>query len=711
MSTGAGDGPRLTGSLYTLPFEARSFRETALEQFRDFLSEHDPTDILVLKRFPSGTDDLRQSLGSEVDGVSRPRVLGLSQHAHRVLETLPTEYRLLDYSEQRILLREFIEATEWEAEYLRRSAAKAGFVDDVARFISEATWQGRAIETEDPVLAELAECKRAYHDWLEANDYRDPANAIPAASDALAEPEKRDLIQQSIDAVLVLEFEEFTAIDRAYLANLCDGLPLVCLAQADSAIQRTWNEPRSIEHYTPGLAAVDIPDTDDIDSGPERVANLLATGDVASSLEGSTGEVGVIEAQTFDEQIGKVADEIERLRKEEDLRYEECAVVLRDSNAPIPETVRHLRTSGIPVQSATVGGLEHDPAARELYALVSWCTQTSEVKSDGLGWDSDRARSVLTSRVPSATDALLQDVQQIGVESGIRPALDRWVLETDLKARIADHQSALDASTQFDHVEEIRSLAEFLDGTPLLEATWPTFCESLEREMQRASSDRIATDLETGEEGVLVDAARIVKHTSRSTVFLVNVVDRDYPAEPHFTPLFPTPHIEQLEAYPAFTTPTADDVRSTFQTAGELSARPLMAYYAELSRRILAIGARTASERLYFTTYREDTGGTGSNLQPSRYLAEIEAELGELPRIEHDGLYSHGSAIERALSQVDETLQAVRRAGVMGEPIDLDDLASEFATVQLILDADRPEDLRRAVRSRVDFARGVVRRE
>jgi hypothetical protein len=535
----------------------------------------------------------------------------------------------------------------------------------------------------------------------------DPGNVLSTAVEELQDAATRRRVQEEFDAVLVLEFEEFTAIDRAYLAWLTRDIPLRCVAERNSAIQRLWNEAGRIEDVVSGLRVEDHSREGDR-SYADAVASFLATGE--ESAPTVDGNVAVLESPTFEAQIRRIADEIELYRREDDSGYDDVAVVLQDSNAPIPETLRLLQNAGIPVTSATVGGLEHDPAARELYALVCWCSSGGESET---GWSRDRAESVLTARTNDrvSVSGLGEEVREHALDRGLADALWQWSLETELKKRIAGGESPIEARTQFDHVREVLSLASFIDESELLDGSWETLRSGLEREMERAASDRIASELAVPTSGVLVDTVRVVKNTSRDVVFMVNVVDREYPAEPRFTSLFPTPHLERLDAYPAFTTPTAADVRETFTTEFELTTRPLKAYYAALSRRFLAVGARAASEQLYFGTYREEVGGTGSNLQPSRYLAAAEDRYGGFERISHDGIHSHGSAVEFALTRSDRALDDVRRAGVIGDPVDIDSLREDFATVQALLGRDLPEEVREAIRTRVDFAEGVVHRE
>ncbi|WP_440991575.1 hypothetical protein [Haloarchaeobius baliensis] len=578
---------------------------------------------------------------------------------------------------------------------------------DLGRFVAEATWQGSRIETDDEVLAELAAFNRSFHEWLGSNDLLDPGNVLSTAIGQLQDDETRQRIQREFDAVLALEFEEFTPIDRAYLAWLTLDVPLVCVAERDSAIQRLWNEAGRIEDTAPALSVVDHTDTTQR-TRPDAVASFLATGDQPGPAD--DGHVAVLESPTFEAQVRRIADEIELRRRADGVSYDEIAVVLQDSKAPIPETLRLLQNAGIPVTSATVGGLEHDPAARELYALVCSCTDETDTDS---GWSVDRAHTTLTARIenPDSVSELRDGTVERARTDGLEAALWHWILETDLKGRIGRDETPLDAKTQFEHVREVLSLASFIDDTDLIESSWERLRHGLEREMERAASDRVAAELETPTEGVLVDTVRVVKNTSKDTVFMVNAIDRDYPADPRFTALFPTPHLEQLDAYPSYTTPTEADVRNTFSTESELQTRPLHAYYAALSRRFLAVGARAAADHLYFCTYREEVGGTGSNLQPSRFLAAADEALGPFERIRHDGIHSHGSAVEFALTRSDSALDEIRRAGVIGDPVDVEDVREDFATIQTLLERDLPDEVREAIRTRVDFAEGVVHRE
>lgn len=724
--------PELTGTITRRPFDGTSIGTATAPKFEELAAEFGAENVLVVKRFPTGLESIEHAYADAVGGVEQPTVVGLSAHASRSLTELPAPPTLLDQGERNLLLKTFLRDHDWADPYLASASKHESFVSDVGRFIAEATWQGGAIETDDPSLAELAEMNTAFHEWLESADRLDPSRSLRVAADTLRDTESRAVIQAEFDVVLVLEFEEFTAIDREYLARLTQGVPLHCVAEADSAIQRTWNEPRSITDHVTSLYEVESPETH-VQSGstaPATVASYLATGESDTELGETAGSVSVIEAETFSDEIAAIAEEIERLHRIEGLAYDDMAVVLRDSKAPIPETLRGLRAAGVPVTSATVGGLEHDPAARELYALASWCVRADardpEVEpepaaaadgeaTDGElpGWGRRRARSVLEARVGSGGsdfDELLATVRDRAASHSLADGINYWLLATDLKHRIATEEDPLNAKTQFGHVRTLRRLIRAVDESDLLDSTWRTLSTGLEEELQRTTTDKIATELALPEGGVLVDAVRVVKNEQRPVVFMPDVIDREYPAAPRFTSLFPTPHLEQLEGYPSFTTPTPEDVAATFAPS-DTPTRPLHAYYAALSRRMLAVGARCAGDRLYFSVHRDDATGTGGRQQPSRFLAELENEFGAFDRVEPDGLYSHGEAVRFALTRVDDALDRVRQAGVVTGPIDLAEMDVEFEAVQRILADNASADLAPALEARLDFADGGVRRD
>lgn len=697
MVSGSPADTPLVGTLEEVPFLGGNLGERVGPTFADLADEHCLGDVLVLKRFPAGIEDVADELSRRAPGVERPRVETISRHARTVLEERDDPARILTQPERGVLMKRHLEGFAWSNDYLERASCHESFDPDASRFSVESTWQGQSIETDDLVLGELVELNGSFHRFLDDHGYLDRAALLSRAIEILGDDSIRSRVQSEYEALLVVEFEEFTEIDRAYLAHLASGKPLTCVAERDCSIQRTWNEPGEISDRAPGLA-VESTDPAPPTTRPEAIATYLATGE--DSHVPDRGQVSVVEADTFESQVSAVADEIERLHRREGWSYDSFGVVLRDSNAPIDETVQLLRDDGIPTASATVSGLAHDPIARELYDVARFLRASEPDEREGI-WRR------LESRMLVAPDDVVDALEEA---DGLADTLWTWIVETDVKRRIAEGESPLDAKTQFQHVQDVLDLARFLDETNAVEATWEWFCTGLEREFQRASSDKIATELNVEEGGVLVDAVRVFKNVSREAVFLLDVVEDEYPAAPRFNALFPTPQLKTLPEYPAFTTPAAGDVDGTFQTGTDDVDDPLDAYYAELSRRLLAVGARAATDRLYFGTYREKVGDTGRVRQPSRYLQAVEDHFGELDRVDHDEIHSHGRAVRFALSRVDEAFESIRFAKVSEEPVELDEVEADFGAVQAILE-DAPDDLGRAVETRTDFAAGRVRRD
>jgi len=97
-------------------------------------------------------------------------------------------------------------------------------------------------------LVEVAELVEAFHEWLDGHNHLERGQLITEANAALSETEKRDDVVD-VEAVLAVEFEEFLPLDRRYLATVADGLELVCVAEENASVRRTWIEPGPITDY------------------------------------------------------------------------------------------------------------------------------------------------------------------------------------------------------------------------------------------------------------------------------------------------------------------------------------------------------------------------------------------------------------------------------------------------------------------------------
>jgi hypothetical protein len=255
-------------------------------------------------------------------------------------------------------------------------------------------------------------------------------------------------------------------------------------------------------------------------------------------------------------------------------------------------------------------------------------------------------------------------------------------------------------------------MAEFIEDTAFIEASWPVFAEMLERAHEHAESETrtSATDLDGG---VRIDHVQALKNGSWRAVFIPDVVDEAYPGEPFLTRLFPQERVLRMPDFPGVTDVTTNEVQDTFRTRSTASSQPVTQYHVEQSRRRLAIGSNAASERLYFCLYDHEDGGLDEKVQPSRFLTDAYRQLPWLRGESGDTIRSERRAEEFVLSRIDRALADVRRTQSRDISVSLDDLSADIGEIERVLaeSGERGETMRDAVRARVEFAAGRVRRE
>lgn len=692
----------LPGTLHQVSFLGDDPVTRIAPIYADLVDEHAITDVLVLKRFPTGIETFTDRLARETEGIERPRVDAVGGHARMLLQASDGPLQILSDTERSELAHQYVRDVDWETPYLSRAADHEHLTLDVARLMNIASWRGEPIDSDHPALDEIGDRHQTFQAWLAEHGYVERGHVVPHAIDQL-DAGAIDTDALDFEALLVVEYEEFASIDRAYLDRLvthadCD---LTCVAERESSIQRVWNEPGTVAGTVANEPA-DTTDDPNPQSRPDAVANLLATGDAPP--DPGAGRVTVVHEPSFADQIRTIADEIERLRREHEWAYDDFAIGFRDSNEPIAETIRLLHQAGIPTASTSVSGFGDDPAVRELRFLIAY-----------LATDDEDLREKLAGRDIAVDDALFETLRT--EEPTLEGTLRRWALETDLKERIAREDDSLEAKAQFGHVREVFALSGFLDDSPLLETTWEALQEALDRAVQVAATETQTAETDVKDDGVLVDAVRVMKNASWEAVFMCNLVEGTYPTDPNLTGLFPTTEVAEMPGYPGVTDLTAADVRETFPTADGPNADrihdPFRRYYQELSRRQLAVGARAATDRLYLGLFDEAAGELDRKCQPSRYLIAIYEAFPWLDSLDHDGIHGESGAIDFALSRVDRALTRVKGADVRGETIDLDETERDLAAIQDLLAASgqRGDQLCEAVRARVDFAAGEVRRD
>ncbi|MEF8771996.1 DNA helicase UvrD [Halodesulfurarchaeum sp.] len=696
MSSRISNAQQIDGTVYKLPFLGGVPAERIGSIYANLVSKYEASEVLVLKRFPTGIETFTDRLAAVTDGVERPRVRSVNRHAKSLLDSVPDPPTQLSDTERGELAYRFLLRTDWESPYLEQASKHDRFQTDLPRITKVVSWRGEPIQSSHPVLDEIGTHQEAFQEWLEDLGYLERGAVIPRVIDALSTG-RIELSALDVSAILVIEFEEFAASDRVYLDRLATHAEggLHCVAQTDSSIQRVWNESGTVSETITETDA-DTLGGETIPTRPKAVANLFATGETVSDPD--DGAVEIVHEATFRDQVRKVADEIERLREANGWSYDEFAIGFKDANEPISETVRVLQQAGIPTASASVSGFADDPSVRELRTVVqhyaSGDAESQTHVAEGVDLDSSLVDMITTE------------------DDSLERALRRYALETGLKERIAADHDPLEAKAQFGHVQDVFGLAEFLDELSIVEATWSELGTTLDRAVKNATAEVQTAEVDVREDGVLVDAVRVMKNASWKAVFMLNLVEGTYPSGPNLTGLFPTTEVASMEDFPGVTDVTASDVRETFSTADGPIQDPFRRYYKELTRRQLAVGSRAATERLYLGLFSEESGELNRQLQPSRYLIEAVEQFPWITGLDHEAIYGQSGAIKFALSRADQALASIRGAGVRGETIDLDEVQRDFGGIQELITAsgNRGKKLREAIAARVDFAAGEVRR-
>lgn len=687
-----GDGTPFNGTLLTVPFASGSLQSTITDQYRQLLETHDSEDILVLSGSPTSMATVRELFDDEVPGAAVPRVSSPVVQATDVMNKTD-ERTILSDALRLELVHRFLEEYEWETEYLQRSADQPSFANDIAQLMQTHTWQQTTFDT-TPELVDVAAAVEAFQEWLAEHNHMERGQIIAEALPVFEDPARRD---EAVDAtaVLVVEFEEFFSLDRRYLSTLADGLELVCIAETDASVRRsgmetgpvtdnvTFTTERHLEGSSPSTR-------------PAAMAAHLARGEVPEDPE--TGTVDVLAAETADEQVDAVADEIERLRDQDDWTYEDIAVACPQSGSAVTDTIQTLERSGIPTESTSVVGFGDDPAVRELLRVVRYLAADS---SDQPVDDMDG---------PDLDESMLEPIVEM---DGLADPLRRWATESGLKTRIAEETHPLDARSQFGNVGRVFRMADFVEDTPFLEASWSSFAELLERAHDHAPQHNQTSATERSG-GIRVDHPQALKNGQFRAVFVLNTVDQEYPGDPGLlTRLFPRERVANMPDYPGVTTIDEAAVDATFSTDSTESSRPFRQYYAEHARRRLAVGAAAASERLYCCLYEYEDTALQERAQASRFLTAAYETLPWLTEAADREIRSEQAAEEYLLSRIDRALADVRRTHSQDVTVSLDELEDDLIEIQTLLEAsdERGDRLGDALQARVSFAEGRVARE
>jgi hypothetical protein len=626
-------------------------------------------------------------LDAELPGAATPYVTSLVVHATDVLNQTDDRVILSD-ALRRELLHRFLEDYEWETEYLQRASGQPSFIEDVDVLMSTISWQTVSPD-ETAELRDIAAALDAFHGWLAEHDHMERGQLISEALDVLNGDAREDVV--NFDAVLAVEFEEFYPLDRAYLDALVGDCELVCIAEENASVRRTLVETEPItEHvsFSESRSGVsEIPSTQ-----PAATAAYFADETLPEDPE--TGSVSVLATDSSDEQLAEIANEIEDLVAQSDWNYDDIAVATKQSGGTVTDTIESLEAAGIPTESTTITGFGDDPAIRELLAAIRYLAAEKKDEAPEYGPELDRER--------------LNRVREMdSIHDGIR----WWATDSGLKTRIAERETPLNARSQFGNVRRAFRMAEFIEETTFLDATWESLQEMLERAHEYApqQNQTSATDLDGG---VRVDHLQAIKNESFRAVFLINLVDSDYPGDPFLTRLFPTERVASMPDYPGITNLDEADVDATFPTESTASGRPFARYHTEHARRSLAIGASAADEHLYCCLYEYEDTALEERAQASRFLTAAYDDLPWVNEASTTRITSEQAAEDYLLSRVDDALAEVRRANSQDVTVSLDEVEGELGEIQDLLaqSGERGEELRKALRARIEFANGEVRR-
>ncbi|MCU4753043.1 hypothetical protein OB919_13840 [Halobacteria archaeon AArc-curdl1] len=734
MSSPGLPAPTLEGTLVALEYPRTDVLECVADEYVRLAETHGARNVLVVKRHPAGLEELERVLASasrEAGMVPTPNVEALPEHASKVIEAFDPTIDRLEYEERIELISLVIAGAKRDIPpYLERAREHDSFARDVGQLLLEVTRQRHTqskLENGDdihPCLEFLFTMNDRFHAELDARGFIERADVIPRAVESLENNADgvRDRTTAGVDAVLAIQFEEFRELDRRYLAALTNDIELVCVGQRHASVERTRVEPGALETISESLNIRQTSRSEPVGPPHAPIIRWLATGAFADEQEEIRGRAHAyrIRTETAREQTRLVATEIGSLRDRHDWSYDELVVAVPRAER-VPWTRRRLREAGIPTATIDTPSLATDPAVAELYAVIR-AQQTleheaveidSETPTDAIDWD-DAVIRRLAARVDSFSPELLIECR----DHAVHTTLERWIERTDLKGRIADGGSWIDAREQFDSVERILDIARFVERTDLVSPDWDGVQRMVARTIEYDAPHVHTIASSTAEGGVTVCPVDELAYATYNAVFVLDCNDGIYPGSQFLTSLFPTAWLRSMDAFPAVTDPTVTELEDTFRTLTdpETVGDRFETYHVERARRRLALASRAATNRLYLCSYERETDGLRRTHDESRYVRELRASssitITDVEPTTQDGrVYGPQRTLESVLGEPWGELERVRRRASMGEPVDLAETESHFQEMALLLEDDGLDPtLREAIRTQFEFAAGEVRR-
>lgn len=399
------------GGLVRTPFGRHNVESAARSSYTDLLDDHDSEDILVITGAPTSTDTFHETLSEELSGAAAPYVTSLVVHATDILNQTDDRVILSDALRRELLYR-FLDDYDWDTEYLQQAATNPSFIEDVDAPMETISWQ-IITPDETPELREISAALNAFHEWLAEHDRMERGQLISDALDVLTGDGRDEVVD--FKTVFVVKLEEFFSLDRAYLDALTEDCDLVCIAEENASVRRTWVETGPITDYvsfSESRRAV----TQTQSTRPAATAAYFAEEPIPTDPE--TGSVSVLAADSSDEQLTEVANEIETLVAQPGWTYDDIAVATKQSGSAVTDAIEELQRAGIPAESTTVTGFGDDPAIRELLAVVRYLAADEE---DALP---DHGPDLKAERIDQISDAdgLEETIRWLSKNSG---SLDR----------------------------------------------------------------------------------------------------------------------------------------------------------------------------------------------------------------------------------------------------------------------------------------------
>lgn len=684
--------PTLTGTLCFVPFKGLARDQTIREQLSTVVEAVDGPQIDVVTRFPTGVEQVEAALaGNPTTDSQSLSVETLSEHALATVNECTDGMQWVSAPAENALLVDFAQAYEWNTEYLQSASKHDSFHRDLRSFVADAMRYPELGEPTDPVMRDLLAFTDSFYEFLLEQEYVPREAGVRVAIEQFRDGGLSDVSQP--DGMLAVQFGEFTAVERLYLAYLTDNSVFRAVAREQASIFRAQFEPGEIGEQT----ALEIERVGNLTAPrtPEAIGEWLAR-DGSVSLDGP-GAVRRLHADTYEEHIRSIGTAIQYLQGYGEA-LSDIAVVFRDSTAPIGDAVDILWNMGVPVSSTVTAGLEHDTAVREIYTVVRCLARMEEgTELSTLSELTQQLEAHLSevSEISDPTTVVKQVLRMAEDEASLSRGVGRWIAETQLKHRIAVEGDALQQRLTFGHVEHILSLAQFIEQSPVVDGSWRRFEQAIEFEADYTASEQVAAELESREVGVTVETVGSLRGADFDFVFIAGAVDEEYPAEPTLNRLIPITRAADIDVYPRALPDSMAAVRETFATSEPPTNDPVRAYTQALNRRILAEAARMGTRGVYFGTYDNSARQMSKQVHPSRYLSALERAT--------EGVKSVSEATEVdvpeqvALDTVDDRY---RQAVLDSQSLPAEEtLATEFGAVRTVIE-ESDEAVREALATR-----------